>query len=111
MLKNLRALFLALMVAVVPAGAMAAKKAQAVQAEAAAAAQTAVVDINTASEAELATLNNIGEAKAREIVAYRKANGPFASVEDLAKVKGIGAATIEKNRARLTVSAAQGKKK
>ena len=109
MLKNLRALFLALMVAVVPAGAMAAKKAEAVQAEAAA--QTAVVDINTASEAELATLNNIGEAKAREIVAYRKANGPFASVEDLAKVKGIGAATIEKNRARLTVGTAQGKKK
>ena len=109
MLKNLRTLFLALMVAVVPAGAMAAKKAEAVQAEAAA--QTAVVDINTASEAELATLTNIGEAKAREIVAYRKANGPFASVEDLAKVKGIGAATIEKNRARLTVSAAQGKKK
>ena len=109
MLKTLRALFLALMVAVVPAGAMAAKKAQAVQAEAAA--QTAVVDINTASEAELATLNNIGEAKAREIVAYRKANGPFASVEELAKVKGLGAATIEKNRARLTVSTAQGKKK
>ena len=109
MLKNLRTLFLALMVAVVPAGAMAAKKAEAVQAEAAA--QTAVVDINTASEAELATLTNIGEAKAREIVAYRKANGPFASVEDLAKVKGIGAATIEKNRARLTVSAAQDKKK
>ncbi|MBR4738349.1 MAG: helix-hairpin-helix domain-containing protein [Rhodocyclaceae bacterium] len=109
MLKNLRALFLALMVAVVPVGAMAAKKAEAVQAEAAA--QTAVVDINTATEAELATLTNIGEAKAREIVAYRKANGPFASVEDLAKVKGIGAATIEKNRARLTVSAAQGKKK
>ena len=108
MLKNLRTLFLALMVAVVPAGAMAAKKAEAVQAEAA---QTAVVDINTASEAELATLTNIGEAKAREIVAYRKANGPFASVEDLAKVKGIGAATIEKNRARLTVSTAQGKKK
>ena len=108
MLKNLRTLFLALMVAVVPAGVMAAKKAEAVQAEAA---QTAVVDINTASEAELATLNNIGEAKAREIVAYRKANGPFASVEDLAKVKGIGAATIEKNRARLTVSAAQDKKK
>ena len=109
MLKNLRALFLAVMVAVVPAGAMAAKKAEAVQAEAAA--QTAVVDINTASEAELATLTNIGEAKAREIVAYRKANGPFASVEDLAKVKGIGAATIEKNRARLTVGTAQGKKK
>ena len=108
MLKTLRALFLALMVAVVPAGAMAAKKAEAVQAEAA---QTAVVDINTASEAELATLTNIGEAKAREIVAYRKANGPFASVEDLAKVKGIGAATIEKNRARLTVGTAQGKKK
>ena len=110
MLKNLRTLFLALMVAVVPAGAMAAKKAEAVQAEAAAQ-QTAVVDINTASEAELATLTNIGEAKAREIVAYRKANGSFASVEDLAKVKGIGAATIEKNRARLTVGTAQGKKK
>lgn len=67
-------------------------------------AQTAMIDINTASEAELTTLNNLGDVKAHEIVEFRKDNGPFTSVEDLIKVKGIGAALIEKNRARLTVS-------
>ena len=45
---------------------------------------------------------SIGPAKAEAIVAYREANGPFSSVEDLVLVKGIGGATLEKNRGKLT---------
>ncbi len=57
------------------------------------------VDINTASATEIASaLNGIGPAKAAAIVAYREANGPFIAVEQLADVKGIGPATVEKNR-------------
>ena len=65
----------------------------------------AAVNINTATAAELQTLKGIGAKKAADIVAYREQNGPFKTVEDLVKVKGIGPATVEKNRAELTVSA------
>ncbi|MDB4409567.1 helix-hairpin-helix domain-containing protein [Gammaproteobacteria bacterium] len=67
--------------------------------------QAAVVDINTASASVLASaIDGVGESKAASIVAYRDANGPFSSVDDLANVRGIGAATIDKNRANLTVA-------
>jgi competence protein ComEA len=57
------------------------------------------VDINKADAAELAqSLNGIGLAKARAIVAWREENGPFRSADDLASVKGIGTAMVEKNR-------------
>ncbi|GAA0702867.1 hypothetical protein GCM10009104_35390 [Marinobacterium maritimum] len=57
------------------------------------------VDINTASAAQIASaLNGIGPAKAEAIVAYREANGPFIAVEQLSDVKGIGPATVTKNR-------------
>ncbi len=46
--------------------------------------------INTASEAELALLPHIGPALAGRIVAARVASGGFASIVDLAKVRGIG---------------------
>jgi competence protein ComEA len=62
------------------------------------------VDINQADAGTLATsIVGIGEKKAATIVRYRDSNGPFASVDDLARVKGIGPATIEKNRQNLTV--------
>lgn len=62
------------------------------------------VDINSADAATLATaLNGIGPAKAEAIVAYRTANGPFESADDLEKVKGIGTKTIELNRALISV--------
>ena len=47
----------------------------------------------------------LGAGKAAAIVEYREENGPFKSVDDLALVKGIGAATIEKNRDKISVSA------
>lgn len=65
------------------------------------------VNINTAEAAEIAqVLTNVGPAKAQAIVEYREANGAFRSVEQLAMVKGIGLATIEKNRDRIALSAA-----
>ena len=48
------------------------------------------LDLNTATAAELAALPGIGEALAERIVAYREANGAFASVEELLEVSGIG---------------------
>jgi len=62
------------------------------------------VDINVATAAEIATsLNGVGPAKAQAIVDYREANGPFVSVDQLTDVKGIGAATIEKNRTQIII--------
>ena len=65
-------------------------------APAVAAAET--VDVNSAGVAELVTLPGIGPVKAQRIVESRRADGPFRSVEDLARVKGIGKATVAKLR-------------
>lgn len=63
------------------------------------------VNINTADAATLdRVLNGIGPAKAEAIVVYRKANGPFRSIDQLASVKGIGLSTIEKNRDRIVIA-------
>lgn len=63
-----------------------------------------VVNINQASAAELAeALNGVGISRANAIVAWRQAHGPFKSAEELANVKGIGAATIKRNQARITL--------
>lgn len=59
------------------------------------------VDINTATEEQLKTLKGIGKTLAKRIVDDRKANGPFKSVEDLRRVRGIGKRTLEKNIHRL----------
>ncbi|MDP3063041.1 MAG: helix-hairpin-helix domain-containing protein [Chloroflexota bacterium] len=61
------------------------------------------IDINTATSAELETLPQIGPVVARAIVSYREEHGAFASVEELMLVKGIGPATLEKLRDRVTV--------
>jgi competence protein ComEA len=57
-----------------------------------------VVNVNTASAEQLAMLPGIGDARAREIVAARKARGGFKQVEDLLAVKGIGEASLAKLR-------------
>jgi len=64
------------------------------------------VNINTADAAAIADgLVGIGPAKAEAIVEYRKEHGTFQSADQLASVKGIGLATIEKNRDRIEVAA------
>jgi competence protein ComEA len=62
------------------------------------------VNINSADEETLASLKGIGPAKAAAIIADRHTNGPFTSIEDLARVKGIGEKTVETIRDMLTVS-------
>jgi competence protein ComEA len=62
------------------------------------------VDINSADAETLdRVLDNIGRSKAEAIVAYRDENGPFESAEQLALVKGIGLATVEKNLDRIVL--------
>jgi len=56
------------------------------------------LDVNRASWVEWMQLEGIGETTARTIVADREANGPFKSVDDVLRVKGIGPATLEKMR-------------
>lgn len=64
----------------------------------------AKVDLNAASAAKLAeALDGVGEVRAQAIVDYRQSNGGFASVSGLVAVDGIGEATLEKNRDRLTI--------
>ena len=69
----------------------------------------AAVNINTATKDELVALSGIGPAKAQAILDYRKANGPFKSVDDLKNVKGIGAKRLEKLRADISVGGAPAK--
>ena len=61
------------------------------------------ININRATEAELVALNGIGSSKAQAIILYREMFGGFKTVDELTKVKGIGAKTVEKNRQRLSV--------
>lgn len=66
------------------------------------------VDINTADAAELArVLDGVGRSRAEGIVEHREKFGPFTSIDELRYVNGIGAATIERNRGRITVGAEQ----
>lgn len=53
------------------------------------------VNINTATQAELESLPWIGPALAQGIIAYREANGPFESIEEIMDVYGIGPKTFE----------------
>lgn len=64
---------------------------------------TGLVNVNSATNAELETLPGIGEVLAQAIVDHRTENGPFTSVEQLVDVSGIGDATLENIRELVTV--------
>jgi competence protein ComEA len=62
-----------------------------------------VVNINTATAAELQLLPGIGESRAQSVLSLRKKSGGFKSVDELAQVKGIGATAVEKLRPHASV--------
>lgn len=63
------------------------------------------VNINTADAETLAAeLDGVGVSRAAAIVAYREANGPFRSTDELLNVKGIGEGVLEKNRENILLS-------
>jgi len=73
-------------------------------------ANAAPVNVNTADAQTLAkNINGVGPKKAQAIVTYRKSNGPFRSIQDLIKVKGIGQKTLDKNKSDLLFSDAAAK--
>lgn len=72
-------------------------------AEAPAAAEAAaVVNLNTATEAELVTLPGIGPSKAQAIITHRERRA-FRRVEEVMRVRGIGRSTFRRLRSRLSV--------
>jgi competence protein ComEA len=62
-----------------------------------------VININTASPEELRLLSGIGPARIRNILAYRQKH-PFRTVEELARIKGVGRKTVRRLRLHLAVS-------
>lgn len=61
------------------------------------------IHLNSATQAEVETLNGIGPKKAEAILMYREENGPFHSVEQLTEVTGIGDKTVENIRDQIVV--------
>lgn len=71
-------------------------------------ASAAPVNINTADAETLsAGIVGVGAARAEAIIQYREQNGPFGSVDELTKVSGIGAKTVENNRENLTIDSTE----
>jgi len=55
-----------------------------------------LIDINSASKDALITLPGIGEAMAERIILYREENGPFRTLDELGRIKGIGKKKLER---------------
>jgi competence protein ComEA len=64
---------------------------------------TAPVNINAASVKELQALPGIGPVTAKRIIDYRTSKGPFATFDDLLKVKGLGQSTLQKISDRIVL--------
>lgn len=68
-------------------------------------AAVAPVNLNTADAETLAReLKGVGTARAKAIVDYREAHGPFNTVDELLEVKGIGTSILDSNRAKLSLN-------
>jgi competence protein ComEA len=62
-----------------------------------------VINLNTASPEELRLIPGVGPARVRNVLAYRKSH-PFRTIEELARIKGIGRKTVRRWRQHLAVS-------
>lgn len=62
-----------------------------------------LISINTGTLEELMTLDGVGEAKAKAIIAYREENGPYQNIEDLLNVSGIGESLLAKIKENITL--------
>ena len=71
----------------------------------AAAASTEIINLNTATAAQLGSLPGIGPKTADLIIQYRQKNGPFKKVEEIMNVRGVGEKSFLKLKSRLTVTA------
>jgi len=63
----------------------------------------AAVNLNTATKDQLQSVDGIGPKKADAIIAYRKKNGSFKSVDDLKNVAGFGEKSVANIRSEVTV--------
>ncbi|MCS2608984.1 ComEA family DNA-binding protein [Halomonas dongshanensis] len=66
--------------------------------------EIAPININTADAELLAELPGIGPSRATAIIDEREANGEFTSADDLTRVSGIGAATVDNMRDQITIA-------
>jgi len=71
------------------------------------AAPASVININTATAAELDALPGIGAKTAARIVEYRQKNGPFKKVEELMNVRGVGEKNFLKLKSQISVGGAK----
>ena len=65
--------------------------------------QAPIININSADSEMLAKLPGIGKKKAQAIIDYRETNGDFSTLEDLAKVKGIGKKLVAKLEGKVSL--------
>lgn len=65
--------------------------------------ENGLVNINTASAAELTTISGIGESRAQAIIAYRDENGSFKTIEEIKNVDGIKDGLFSKIKDKITV--------
>jgi competence protein ComEA len=66
-------------------------------------ATTSLINLNSATSAQLDTLPGVGPSTAKAIISYRSRKGPFGKVEDLLNVPGIGPAKVAALRDQVTV--------
>jgi competence protein ComEA len=64
----------------------------------------AAVNLNTANQVQLESINGIGPKKAKAIMDYRKKHGDFKSIGELESVNGIGPETLKNIRKKVTIS-------
>jgi competence protein ComEA len=98
-----RALFVSFVICFVLAGTVALSAADQAASTSKSASTATVVNLNTATATQIATLPGIGEKAAQRIIEYREKNGGFKKVEELMNVKGIGEKSFLKLKPLITV--------